>query len=446
MNETKRTGKEIALRYLFFTISLFFIALGVSLITRALIGTSPISSIPYVLSLHSPLSMGVFILLLNVVLIIGQMMMLGIEGIKRCKVELVMQLPVSVVFGLFVDFTMALTGHWQPEAYYLCFASLLTGCVSIGIGIAIEVISDVSMVSGEYFVSIATKRSGREFGTVKIIFDVSLVVIAAALSLLFAGRIDGIREGTLTAAILTGPLVKLFMPRLRFIERLIARGAGTSQEEIHGIGPSRHPVITIAREYGSGGHDIGEAIAGRLGIPFYDNKLMELAAAESGMSESTVRRYNQRLPHTLLYELVLQDYSAGIDDSLAPEDALFVAQSRVIRKLASEGACVIVGRCSDYVLRDNPNCIHIFLHASADFKERRAIEVDGIAPEKAAGHVSDQNAARAAHYAYYTGKRWDNPRNYDMVFDSSKVGAEAICEAVCSAYACRIRPVAPALS
>lgn len=214
-----RSRDELLRRYFVFTVSLFFIALGVSLITRSLVGTSPISSIPYVLSCNSMLSMGTFIFILNLALMAGQMMMLGRRGIAQCKSELMMQLPVSVAFGLFVDLTMAMLSFYHPAGYLTKLSTIVLGCVSMAAGISLEVIADVSMVSGEYFVHVASRHFNKEFGTVKIMFDVSLVVLAVACSWLLAGHIDGVREGTLIAALLTGPLVKLIMPRLRFVSR-----------------------------------------------------------------------------------------------------------------------------------------------------------------------------------------------------------------------------------
>lgn len=436
MEEIKRGKTELMRRYAVFTLSLFLIALGVSLITRSLIGTSPISSIPYVMSLNTVLSMGMFILILNIVLMIGQMIMLGREGIRRCRVELIMQLPVSVIFGGFVDLTMAMLSFWHPDMYALRIVSLLIGCLAMAMGVSLEVIADVSMVSGEYFVHIASQRFKRDFGTVKIMFDVSLVVIAVGCSWILAGRIDGVREGTLITALLTGPLVRLIMPHLKFVERWEkgAQSIASVQSDSDETDGAHYPVITIAREYGSGGHEIGQMIAQRLGIPFYDNSMLEMVARESGVSESTVRDLDQRLPHGLLYEMITQEYPVQVERSLSTKDALFVAQSRVIRRLAAEGPCVIVGRCSDYVLRDNPHCIHIFLHASREYKESRAVSYYGISPDKATLQVARVNSARSNHYAYYTGKRWDDIRNYHMAIDTSKISPEEVCDSVCSLY------------
>lgn len=201
----------------------------------------------------------------------------------------------------------------------------------MGLGIALEVVADVCMNSGEYVLHIASRKFRKEFGMLKILFDVSLLLIAVGCSWIFAGKIDGVREGTVIVAVLTGPVVRFLRPRLRFIDRWEESAGNSSaipveKEERE----KRHVVITIGREYGSGGHDIGKKIADELGISFYDNGMMEMVAKESGFSVETVKGYDQTLPHSLLYEMVTQDFSVPLEKSLSKKDALFVAQSMVI--------------------------------------------------------------------------------------------------------------------
>lgn len=219
MKIINRSKKEKLRRYSVFTIALFIMSFGVSLVTRSLLGTSPISSVPYVWSLHTSLTMGTYIIILNALLIAAQLLMLGKDGIKANKMDLLMQIPVSLLFGVFVDVTMDILSFWHPTVYYLQIISCVVGCCVMGLGIALEVIADVSMNSGEYVVQIASKKFKRDFGTLKIMFDVALLLIAVGCSWIFAGRIDGVREGTVIVAILTGPVVKLLLPHLRWIER-----------------------------------------------------------------------------------------------------------------------------------------------------------------------------------------------------------------------------------
>lgn len=430
---------ELMRRYAVFIVALFVSALGVSVITRSVLGTSPISSIPYVLSLNTPITMGTYIFVLNMFLIAGQMLMLGREGIRRRRVDLLMQVPVSVLFGVFIDLTMAMLGSYIPVLYGLKLLSLVVGCAILALGICLEVVADVTMVSGEYFVHIASKRFKKEFGVVKIMFDVTLVILAALFSLSLSGRIEGLREGTVIAALLTGPFVRLVSPALQFIKRWETEAKAEGVESATALSSSP-VIITIAREYGSGGHAIGEQIARRLGIPFYDRELIHLAARESGFSEQFVSEREQHLPNGLLYRMIMQDYEVPIEKSLSPEDALFVAQSRVVRRLAGEGPCVIVGRCADYILRDFPRCIRVFLYADMPHKTARAVEAYGLRPDSAAEDIDRINKARSTHYYHFTGHRWDDVRNYHLACDTGTMSEQQVCDIIAGLYQKRIGP------
>ncbi|MDE6444686.1 MAG: YitT family protein [Muribaculaceae bacterium] len=214
----ERSKQEKLRRYFVFFVSLFIMSFGVSLVTRSLMGTSPISSVPYVWSINTTLSMGTYIIILNAILIAAQLLMLGRKGIREKKIELLMQIPVSLVFGVFIDVTMSILSFWHPTVYYLQLISCILGCCLMGLGIALEVVADVCMNSGEYVLHIASVKLKKEFGTMKIMFDVTLLLIAVGCSWIFAGRIDGVREGTVIVAILTGPVVRFLRPRLRFID------------------------------------------------------------------------------------------------------------------------------------------------------------------------------------------------------------------------------------
>lgn len=232
---SNRSANETLRRYIVFTFGLMLSALGVVLLTRSALGTSPISSLPYVMSLHTPLSMGTFTALLNVALIIGILGLLGPERWHDNRMNLLMQLPVSVLFGVFIDFFMLLTSGMSPAAYWLRIATLTTGCLVMGAGICLQVEADVTMNSGEYFVQVLANRLDHNFGSIKIFFDFTLVSLAAAASWLMAERIDGLREGTLIAATLTGPAVKLIAPYMSPIRHFIA-GTRMAQSRIDSDG------------------------------------------------------------------------------------------------------------------------------------------------------------------------------------------------------------------
>ncbi|MBM6882815.1 YczE/YyaS/YitT family protein [Bacteroides caecigallinarum] len=245
--------KELIRRYFVFCISLLIIALGISIITRSDLGTSPITSVPYVASLNTSVSLGMYFFLFTIVLIILQLLLLGKEKIKEKKMELLMQFPVAFVLSVFTDLTMWLTTSLTLESYFLKVISLIIGCIILALGICLEVIADVTMISAEYTIQFATMRFKKDFGTIKIGFDVSLVIIAIICSLVMSGNIEGVREGTVITSLLTGPFVRIIMPRLFSLRNWLTGTTATTATSKNTNNTNLPLVITISREYGSGG-------------------------------------------------------------------------------------------------------------------------------------------------------------------------------------------------
>ena len=178
-------------------------------------------------------------------------------------------------------------------------------------------------------------------------------------------------------------------------------------------------IITITRQYGSGGREIGQKLAEKFGIKFYDHELISRAAKESGFSEVTFEKAEQKASHSLLYSLVMGINSYGSQDfgfsSLSLDDKIFLAQSDVIRKVAGEGPCVIVGRCADYILKEKENVVSIFLQADLQYRIERATQLYNISAQKAAEEVVKMDKRRANYYNYHTNEKWGFSGNYDMV-------------------------------
>lgn len=212
-------------RYTVFLIGLFINSLGVSLITKANLGTSPISSIPYVLSLNFPFTLGQFTIAFSLLLILLQFLILR----RNFKAEHLLQIPISILFGYFIDLTMVMLFFVEPSNYLSCILYLLIGCLILGFGVYTEVLANVAMLPGESFVRAVSSTWKTEFGTTKVAFDVSLTVIAAGLSFLFAHRLDGVREGTIIAALLVGFIARLFGRKLSFLEEMLF---GKSQKQV----------------------------------------------------------------------------------------------------------------------------------------------------------------------------------------------------------------------
>lgn len=206
--------KSVLKRYFVFVAGLYFLAAGVVLIVRSALGTTPISSVNYVLSLNSPLSLGTCTFLINILLILGQFWLIRKYRTRQDVIEILLQFPFSFIFSAFIDFNMAMTTNLHPQNYGMSIALLLIGCITQSIGVVLELKPKVSMMSAESFVKYASRHYNKEFGKFKVYFDVSLVSLAVILSLLLSQCIEGVREGSLIAACVTGYIVTFLNQRI----------------------------------------------------------------------------------------------------------------------------------------------------------------------------------------------------------------------------------------
>lgn len=194
------------LRYILLVIGLFINSLGVSVITKANLGTSPISSIPYTLSLGFNFTLGQFTIVFSILLIILQIIILR----KDFEKEQLLQIPVSIIFGYFIDFTMNILYFLNPQLYIWRIFSLLIGCIVLGFGVYIEVLADVVMLPGEGFVRAVTKKIGSEFGITKVCFDITMSLSACIISFILFSELKGVREGTIISAVIVGLIARFF--------------------------------------------------------------------------------------------------------------------------------------------------------------------------------------------------------------------------------------------
>ena len=207
---------ELIKRYIFLLVGLFVNGLGVSFITKAGLGTSPITSIPYTLSLGFTPTVGMFTLVFNIFLVILQVILLR----RNFQLQNLLQLPIIALFSFFIDLTMSLLGFIQPETYVLKVISLVIGCLILGFGVFMEMVANVAMLPGEATVRAVSDVFSTDFGKTKIAFDSSMTVIAAILSFIMFRHLDGVREGTIVAAILVGFIARLFKKYIGGIEKI----------------------------------------------------------------------------------------------------------------------------------------------------------------------------------------------------------------------------------
>ena len=187
-------------------------------------------------------------------------------------------------------------------------------------------------------------------------------------------------------------------------------------------------IYTIGRQFGSGGRMVGKKLAEKLGIPYYDKELLSLAAKDSGFSEALFQNADEKPSSSLLYSLVMGNYpmsSGALGFNEMPlNDQLFLIQSNTIRKVSSQGSCIIIGRCADYVLKGNKDLISIFIHAPLEARVKRAVECYGIDPAKAEDICLKNDKSRANFYNYYSDQKWGMCRTYSLSIDSSLLGID----------------------
>ncbi len=187
-------------------------------------------------------------------------------------------------------------------------------------------------------------------------------------------------------------------------------------------------VITISRQFGSAGHEIGMKVAEAFGIKCYDKDLITKAAKESGFCEEIIEHHDERPTSSFLYNLVMDTYSFGYNTShfvdMPISQKIFLAQFDTIKKLAEEGPCVIVGRCADYALADRKDCVHIFVYGNEETKTRFVMDKFGISEKEARDMCLKKDKQRQSYYNYYSSKKWGRADSYDLCVNSSILGID----------------------
>ena len=195
-------------------------------------------------------------------------------------------------------------------------------------------------------------------------------------------------------------------------------------------------VITIARQYGSGGRTIGEMLADKLGIHFYDKELMKLASEDSGINERLFNTADEKVKQSVFSKMFKTEkaYKGDVispkSDEFVSDDNLFNYQAKVVKELAEKENCVIVGRCADYVLKDYDHVLSVFIHGPKDFCMQEAAKKINLTGKELERFIAKTDKERADYYKYYTGREWTDARNYDLCLDSSKLGFERCVEEI----------------
>ena len=326
---------------------------------------------------------------------------------------LIINFIIGIIFNLlFVLFPKQITGIFissNDVSYNLFMEFAVLMCHSFLLVISLNAL--------EMTTSIVIQSLGNVVKSTAVTFIrqiILLIPISLILAFVFNKGIYGVLYASCIADVLCF-IITIFIIKSEYkkLGKEVINETYQEKEQTNNTYNGKHIVITISREYGSGGRFVGRLVAEKLGLPFYDKELISLSAKESGLSEEYVKMADEKKKSA--------SYSNNNDDRL------FIAEQKVIEKLA-KSSCVIVGRCADYILKDNKDVIKIFLYSDSKSKEKRAIKYYGLNSKTALRKIDKINKERAKHYKFYTNREWKDFSNYDLSFNVDKYGVEKTAE------------------
>ncbi len=195
-------------------------------------------------------------------------------------------------------------------------------------------------------------------------------------------------------------------------------------------------IITIGRQFGSGGREVGKKLASSLNIPFYDRDLIALAAEKSGYNREILEEADEKASNIFLQSFTATSFASGSRVSLPTEislnDKLFFAQADIIKSLADKGSCVLVGRCADYILRERSGCVNVFIHADLEKRIERVARLYNLSPSAAKSIIHKTDKKRASYYNYYSNKEWSDVKSYDLSINSVALGIDCTVDVICA--------------
>ena len=433
-------------RLLVYILGLYLMAMGVVFSAKSSLGVSPVGSLANViyqigLAKNAPsyVNLGNCTIAVYCLYILTEFLLLR----KDFKPEMLLQLVASFLFGWLVNLATAMMSSLPiPGNYAVQMLYLLCSIPLVAVGVMLYLSPQILPTPGEGMSLAISKKTGLTVGSAKMVFDCSLVVISAVTSLLCFHALVGVREGTVICALLVGFVMRQLMrvcekPLMRFVERDTRLQQVIGDESLY-FDETGKPklLISIGWEFGSGGYELARKLAEHLGVHFYGNdELIPLEAQESGLDESFIHKHEHNMSHAVVYDFMNASYAMNME--LSPLEQLFAAQVRVIRRIAQKPeSCVLVGRCSDYILYDNPNSFRIFIHAPTDFRAARVAEAMNISEKQAAADLSATDTSRARHYEHFTGRPWGDTKYYNLAVDTKAFGDDKALELIEDAIRC----------
>lgn len=372
--------KHLKVRIPMYFIGLFVMTIGIALSVKSNLGVSPVSSIPYTMTCVWGIEMGKATILFHIILVLIQILLL----LKKFKPVQLLQVVIGVVFGYFTTFCNYMVSFLPtPENLGIRIIMVLASTVFVAFGIFLYLPADLIPLAGEGCMQAVSSVTHIEFSKVKIGFDCTMVLVSAITCLTVLHNLGSVGAGTIIAAILVGTLVGIINRAFgKQRDKLLGK---TDETAAASTESTSNYVITISREFGSGGREIGKILAEQLGFHYYDSELIRLAAEKSGYTPEYVEQNEQALKNP-----VLHDFFAWYAGPLEQKDL--------------------------------PTAYHVFVSADAAAETARVSARDNISPEAAAAKVKKVNHERAVHCKHFTKTDWGNVKNYDLCIKSDDFG------------------------
>jgi len=424
--KSKTSPVSLIKRLIVFCLGQFILAVSVVLAARSALGASPTTAIPnviYNILLSKGITnvgLGTLTTGMYIIFILVQLLLLR----KDFKLYMLLEIAVSLLFGYFISAAQALLAPLPDPAGYAGRLIYLIACIPIiALGVVVYVSAQLVSAPAEGVTAAMSVKLGWPIPKCKLIFDSTIVIIAAVISLAFFRGLSGVREGTIILALLVGPVMKPFMsllqkPLMEFCGTQTKREAAMAQAEAAAFDPGKL-IVTVDWEFGSGGDLLARDLAEKLGAKVFSNdELVQMEIEESGLPERFVTEHEKLMRHSAFYDYAT--YAYMIHQDLDMLDELYAAQIRVLRRIAQEEKCaVILGHCGNYILRDDPNCFKLFIHAESSSRVARSQARHNISGEEAEKAMHATNRSRSKYHQDFTGEVWGQARYYDMTLSTT---------------------------
>lgn len=419
--------KNLKVRIPMYLVGLFIMTIGIAISVKSNLGVSPVSSIPYTMTCIWGIEMGKATIIFHIFLVLIQLIILR----KKFKLISLLQIPVGVVFGYFTTFCNYLVSFFPtPDNIVIRIIMVLISAAVVAVGIFLYLPADVIPLAGEGVMSAVSSVTKIEFSKVKMAFDITMVVISGSACLIFIHNLGSVGIGTVIAAFLVGFILGIINKAFgKYRDKLL--GKIDESESIAESDNSATPtyVITISREYGSGGREIGKLLAEKLGYKYYDTELIKLVMEESGYSPEYISK-NEQTPGKPMLNDFFEWYQPHNGDIIPNINSLFEKEESAILNIAKTENCVIVGRLANYILRNKKHIYNVFITADEKSEIKKVSERDNLTKEKAAHQVRKVNQERAEHCRYFTDTEWVNAKNYNLTINSDDFGYKNTAELI----------------